>query len=85
MINLVAKLKKLKSLGASAVKQSLEDEGASFEDIKNILRKEKKMENWQKSEMKNDQPYCTHDFCMYARVHTYLCISIIYWFLIVLN
>lgn len=36
MINLVAKLKKLKSLGASAVKQSLEDEGASFEDIKKM-------------------------------------------------
>lgn len=38
MKNLVKKLKSLKKIGAVAVKQSLEDEGASFKDIE-IMRK----------------------------------------------
>ena len=34
MQTFILNLKKLKKFGAIAVKQSLEDEGASFEDIK---------------------------------------------------
>ena len=36
MQTFILNLKKLKKLGAIAVKQSLEDEGASFEDIKKM-------------------------------------------------
>ena len=36
MIKLIHTLKKLKKYGVSAVKQSLEDEGASFEEIKKM-------------------------------------------------
>lgn len=42
MRNLINKLKNLKNLGAVAVKQSLEDEGASFEDLvfmRNLTKK----------------------------------------------
>ena len=37
MQTFILNLKKLKKFGAIAVKQSLEDEGASFEDIKKCL------------------------------------------------
>ena len=36
MIKLIHTLKKIKKYGVSAVKQSLEDEGASFEEIKKM-------------------------------------------------
>ena len=36
MKKLILKLKNLKRKGAVAIKQSLEDEGASFEDIKKM-------------------------------------------------
>ena len=37
MKNLINKIKKLKRLGVIGIKQSLEDEGSSFEDL-NLLR-----------------------------------------------
>ena len=38
MTTLIKNLQKLKKMGATAIKQSLEDEGSSYEDIKNMQK-----------------------------------------------
>ena len=68
MEKLTQLLKNLKSLGAVAVKQSLEDEGASFEDIKKMRKITKKAKlalnvKIGGCEAKNDIFFCTMSKC----------------------
>jgi len=62
--NIISILKKLKKKGAIAIKQSFEDEGASFEEIK-IMRKITKKVNLKQNikiggcEAKNDINFCS--------------------------
>ena len=62
--NIILILKKLKKKGAIAIKQSFEDEGASFEEIK-IMRKITKKVNLKQNikiggcEAKNDINFCS--------------------------
>ena len=65
MKNLINKIKKLKRLGVIGIKQSLEDEGSSFEDL-NLLRNITKKNNLKLNvkiggcEAKNDIFYCSN-------------------------